>query len=65
MIPLGTEQVTIGRAPDSTLVIEDDLLVLIDAEGVVLMAKQKPEFRRFVTARLRGALAADRFVPHE
>jgi len=24
VIPLGTEQVTIGRAPDSTLVIEDD-----------------------------------------
>jgi hypothetical protein len=46
-----------------TLVIEDDLLVLIDTDGVVLMAKQKPEFRRFVTARLRGVLAADRFVP--
>jgi hypothetical protein len=45
------------------LVVEDDLLVLIDADGMVLMAKQKPEFRRFVTARLRGALAADRFVP--
>ena len=48
-----------------TLVVEDDLLVLIDAEGVVLMAKQKPEFRRFVTVRLRSALAADRFVPSE
>lgn len=46
-----------------TLVIEDDLLVLIDADGMVLIAKQKPEFRRFVTARLRGVLAADRFVP--
>jgi len=47
-----------------TLVIEDDLLVLIDEEGMVLMAKQKTEFRRFVTARLRGVLAADRFVPN-
>ena len=43
-----------------TLVVEDDLLVVIDAEGGVLMAKQKPEFRRFVTARLRAALAAER-----
>jgi hypothetical protein len=46
-----------------TLVIEDDLLVLIDGDGTVLMVKQKPEFRRFVTARLRAVLAADRFVP--
>ena len=46
-----------------TLVIEDELSVLVDGEGMVLMAKQKPEFRRHITARLRGVLAADRFVP--
>lgn len=46
-----------------TLVIEDDLLVLIDADGVVMMVKQKPDFRQIITARLRGVLAADRFVP--
>jgi hypothetical protein len=45
------------------LVIEEDLLVLIDAEGMVLMVKQKPEFRRFITTRLREVLSADRFVP--
>lgn len=47
-----------------TLVTEDDLLILIDGEGTVLMVKQKPEFRRMITARLRSALAADRFVPN-
>lgn len=46
-----------------TLVVEDDLLVLVDAEGVALMVKQKVEFRRLMTQRLRGAFSSDRFVP--
>lgn len=45
------------------LVSEDELLVLTDAEGLVLISKQKAEFRRFMTDRLRAAFAADRFVP--
>ena len=45
------------------LVVEDDLLVLVDPEGLVLMVKQKVEFRRLMTQRLRGAFAQDRFVP--
>ena len=45
-----------------TLVVEDDLLVLVDTEGLVLIVKQKVEFRRFVTQRLRGVLSPDRFV---
>jgi len=44
------------------LVAEDELLVLTDAEGLVLMLKQKVELRRFMTERLRAAFAADRFV---
>jgi hypothetical protein len=44
------------------LVAEDELLVLTDAEGLILMLKQKVEFRRFMTERLRAAFAADRFV---
>lgn len=44
------------------LVAEDELLVLTDAEGLVLILKQKTEFRRFMTERLRAAFAADRFV---
>ena len=38
------------------LVAEDELLVLTDAEGLVLILKQKVEFRRFMTDRLRAAL---------
>lgn len=45
------------------LVAEDELLVLTDAEGLVLILKQKVEFRRFMTDRLRAAFAANRFVP--
>ena len=35
--------------PDRALAIEDDLLVMTDADGVVLMVKQKGEYRRVVT----------------
>ena len=48
--------------PDRTLAIEDDLLVLTDADGVVLMVKQKGEYRRVVTQQLQAVFAADRFV---
>ena len=44
------------------LVAEKELLVLTDAEGLVFMLKQKVELRRFMTAHLRAAFAADRFV---
>jgi hypothetical protein len=47
---------------DRTLAVEEDLLILTDADGLVLMVKQKDEYRRFVTDRLHGVLAADRFV---
>jgi hypothetical protein len=48
--------------PDRTLAIEDDLLVLTDEDGVVLMVKQKGEYRRVVTQQLQTVFAADRFV---
>lgn len=50
------------RDPDRTLAIEDDLLVLTDADGAVLMVKQKGEHRRVVTQQLQARFAADRFV---
>lgn len=49
--------------PERMLVTEDDLLVLVDAEGLVLIQKEKPDYRRLVTERLRAALPADRFTP--
>lgn len=48
--------------PDRTLAIEDDLLVLTDADGVVLIVKQKGEYRRVVTQQLQAVFTADRFV---
>ena len=48
--------------PDRTLAIEDDLLVLTDADGVVLMVNQKGEYLRVVTQQLQAVFTADRFV---
>ena len=47
---------------DRMLTVETALLVLIDGEGLVMMLKQKPDYRRLVTDRLRGTLPADCFV---
>jgi len=45
------------------LVAQEALLVLTDADGVVLMQKkQNADYRRLVTERLRAELSADRFV---
>jgi hypothetical protein len=45
------------------LVAEDALVILIDEEGLVLMRKEKVDYRRLVTAQLRGGFSEDRFVP--
>ncbi|HET9575185.1 MAG TPA: hypothetical protein VFP04_02220 [Nitrospira sp.] len=49
--------------PDRMLVAEDALLIMVDAEGLVLMLKEKVDYRRLVTEQLRGGFSADRFVP--
>lgn len=48
--------------PDRTLAIEDDLLVLTDEDGVVIVVQQKGEYLRMVTQQLQTVCAADRFV---
>ncbi len=48
--------------PDRILVVEEDLLILTDKEGLVLMAKQKVEYRCYITEQLHGIFANDRFV---
>jgi len=48
--------------PDRTLAIEDDLLVLTDVDGVLLMVKQKGEYRRVITHQLHAVFTTDRFV---
>ncbi len=49
-------------APARRRVAEEDLLILSDRDGLVLMGKEHAEYRRFVTERLRVAFADDRFV---
>jgi hypothetical protein len=48
--------------PDRTLAIEHDLLVLTDVDGVLLMVKQKGEYRRVITHQLQAVFTTDRFV---
>jgi len=43
------------------LAIEDDLLALTDAGGVVLLVKQEGEYRRGVTQQLQAVFGADRY----
>jgi hypothetical protein len=45
------------------LVAEDALAIVIDEEGLVLMRKEKADYRRLVTEQLRGGFPEDRFVP--
>src|SRR5215470_6016038 len=51
--------------PLRMLVAQQDLLVLTDAAGLVLMHKENVEYRRFVTERLRLELSTDRFMVGE
>ena len=48
--------------PSRKLAAEEDLLILTDHDGVVLMAKQKVEYRSSVTEMLRVTFSDDRFV---
>jgi hypothetical protein len=55
-------RVNVGE-PARVLAVEDELWILTDRDGLVLMGKEQPSYRQHVTERLRGTLAADRFVP--
>jgi len=48
--------------PSRMLASEAALVVITDAEGIVLMLKQNIEYRRIVTEQLRTQLPADRFI---
>ena len=73
----GTTELVIGpnRNPDGKtqyrmnvgagarqLVAEGDLCILLDAQNLVIMAKQKEPYRRSVTEQLHGVFADDRFI---
>lgn len=50
--------------PDQILTVEEDLLILTDGEGLVLMHKQKVEYRCHIIIidQLHSAFANDRFI---
>jgi hypothetical protein len=54
-------RVNVGEA-ERTLAVEDDLIILTDAEGLVLMPKQALEYRSYVSRQLQAALAPERFA---
>lgn len=48
--------------PDRSLAVEDELLIVTDSSGVVLMLKQKIDYRTAVSEQLKGVFTGDRFV---
>ena len=55
-------RISVVGEQERMLAAEDDLVILTDAEGLVLIAKQALEYRSHVSRQLHAALAADRFV---
>jgi hypothetical protein len=54
-------RINVGE-PERTLAVEDDLVILTDSEGLVLIAKQALEYRSHVSRQLHAVLGDDRFV---
>jgi hypothetical protein len=48
--------------PERMLLAEEALVIVIDEEGLVLMRKEKTDYRRLVTEQLRAGFSKDRFV---
>jgi hypothetical protein len=55
-------RIDVEGAPAMQLAAEDDLLVLTDKKGLVLILRQPEGYRRHATERLHATLAPDRFV---
>jgi hypothetical protein len=55
-------RVDVAGAPAMQLAAEDELVILTDRKGLVVLPRQPEGYRRHVTDRLRAAFAADRFV---
>ncbi len=55
-------RIDVAGAPAMQLAAEDDLLILTDKSGLVLILRQQEGYRRHVTERLHATFAADRFV---
>jgi hypothetical protein len=55
-------RISVVGEQERMLAAEDDLVILTDAEGLVLIAKQALEYRSHVSRQLHAALGADRFI---
>lgn len=49
-------------APVRKLAAEENLLFLIDRDGLVMIGRDSPEYRRYVTGKLREVFSDERFV---
>lgn len=49
-------------SPQRKLAAEEDLLIVTDHDGLVIMGKQKVDYRCYVTEQLHGMFTDDRFV---
>jgi len=48
--------------PTRILVSQEGLQILTDADGIVLIVKEKVDYRQIVTEQLRAEFSADRFI---
>jgi len=53
-------RIDVGQ-PQRLLAAEEDLVILLDDEDLIMMNKEKTEYRRGMTERLRGIFREDRF----
>ncbi|MGH7227679.1 MAG: hypothetical protein ACREIH_00580 [Nitrospiraceae bacterium] len=53
-------RIDVGQ-PQRLLAAEEDLVILLDDEDLIMMNKEKIEYRRGMTERLRGVFREDRF----
>jgi hypothetical protein len=48
--------------PNRKLAAEQDLLILADDEGLIIMSKAKIDYRRYITEVLHGRFTDDKFA---
>lgn len=48
--------------PERKLAVEEDTLILIASDGLVMIGREKIEFRRLMTEQLRGDFSDNRFT---
>lgn len=53
-------RIDVGQ-PQRLLAAEEDLVILLDDEGLIMMEKENAGYRHGITERLRGAFQEDRF----